>query len=202
MSKPTAIVYIDGLNLHRRLVQSNDSAAWVDYVKLIEIVLRDHQVIKVRLFTTNENFSNPASRQKYLNYMAKYGDRFQVHLGRFRTVVRIYPKHPSDNSIPDYLSYVKVRKTEEKGSDVALGSYMVFDAMNSSADCYVVLSSDTDFEPALRLLNDELNVEIGLICPTKFAPKIYRNIRLRIQLFLKPRHVKKAMVDLKSEAST
>lgn len=60
---------------------------------------------------------------------------------------------------------VKVKKTEEKGSDVALASHMVSDAATAKADLIVIVSTDSDFEPAIRLIQETLGVPVGFLSP-------------------------------------
>lgn len=52
MSKPTAIVYIDVLNLQRRLIDQVPIVKWVDYWKLVEIVLPSFDVLAVKVFVS------------------------------------------------------------------------------------------------------------------------------------------------------
>ncbi|MFP3467254.1 NYN domain-containing protein [Leifsonia sp. SIMBA_070] len=62
---------------------------------------------------------------------------------------------------------VKVRKTEEKGSDVNLASYMVFDACRDDADLYVLVSNDSDFVATLTILSEELDKKWALLSPVE-----------------------------------
>ena len=59
----------------------------------------------------------------------------------------------------------KVWKTEEKGSDVNLGSHLVRDAFQGRFDVAAVLSNDTDLVEPIRIVTEELNLPVGLLCP-------------------------------------
>lgn len=60
---------------------------------------------------------------------------------------------------------MKVFKSEEKGSDVNLASYLLLDAFRSDADTFVVLSNDTDLVEPLRIVKHELGKRTGALYP-------------------------------------
>jgi len=62
---------------------------------------------------------------------------------------------------------VRVRKTEEKGSDVNLASCMIFDASRDEADVYVLVSNDSDFAAMLGILTEEMGKRFGLFTPVE-----------------------------------
>lgn len=63
-----------------------------------------------------------------------------------------------------------MRKIEEKGSDVSLAAHMVSDALRGVADAYFLLSNDSDFVEALRIVRERSGSEIGLDVPTETSP--------------------------------
>lgn len=189
MSKPTAIVYIDGLNLHRRILKGIDVEFQVDFLELCKRILPKYEVKRVRLFTSKPRTINSAKFFTQVRNLVEHGEQFSLHLGRMKSVVRIYPLHNSKATSVTANKYAKVKKIEEKGTDVALGSFMVLDAARSEADCYFLLSSDTDFEPVLRILVEELGVSVGVICPTEALPKLFRNLKLESVIHLKSSHI-------------
>ena len=60
---------------------------------------------------------------------------------------------------------VAVIKTEEKGSDVNLATYLLVDAFRGDADNFVVVSNDSDLTEPLRIVKHELGRRIGLLNP-------------------------------------
>ena len=60
---------------------------------------------------------------------------------------------------------VKVRKIEEKGSDVNLAIQLVADAFQRRSEISVLLSNDSDQVGTLNLIKRELNQKIGIIFP-------------------------------------
>jgi hypothetical protein len=62
----------------------------------------------------------------------------------------------------------RVRKLEEKGSDVNLASRMIYDASQNEADLFVLLSNDSDYASMLKLLTNDLGQHFGLFSPNDF----------------------------------
>lgn len=60
---------------------------------------------------------------------------------------------------------VSIVKTEEKGSDVNLASWLVRDAFKNEFDVAVVVSNDTDLVEPIRIVRQEVGKPVGLICP-------------------------------------
>jgi len=65
-------------------------------------------------------------------------------------------------------------RTEEKGSDVNLATYLLMDAFQKRFDVAVVLTNDTDLVEPIRVVNQQLNKPVGLICP---GPIVARSLR-------------------------
>lgn len=168
--RPTAIVYIDGLNLYRQKIAYHPTLKWVNPLLLIQKMLPTHEIRLVRYFTARVKASatsehSPIRQAMYLRALGTLGDRLTIHEGTMRVDDRLYPVVPKRLDANGSLVTAKVRKIEEKGSDVALASYMVFDAATNPADVHVLLSSDSDFAPTLKILVTELGVATGLFSP-------------------------------------
>jgi len=189
MSKPTAIVYIDGLNLQRRLVERAPDVTWVDYVELSEILLPQFDIQMVRVFTSISASADPVYAKAFWKKLTDKHGNLEIYLGRISTVTRIYPVHPRAGEDSSKSATIKVRKLEEKGSDVALGYYMVFDAFTKTADLFALMSSDTDFEPTLKLLRDQLNLSIGVLCTTENMPKLFTRLEPNVVRYVRQSHI-------------
>lgn len=61
--------------------------------------------------------------------------------------------------------FAVVMKTEEKGSDVNLATYLLADAFRNDADCFVIISNDSDLTEPLRIVRHELGKVVGLLNP-------------------------------------
>lgn len=169
-NRPRAIIYVDGLNFYRQKIVHHPGTKWLNPVLLAENLLPSHEISLVRYFTarvkpsvTSENA--PIRQAIYLRALATLGDRLTIHEGTMRVDTRLYPVVPAALDGLGNKVLAKVKKVEEKGSDVALASYMIFDAATNPADVHILLSSDSDFAPTLRLLKKDLCVATGLFSP-------------------------------------
>ncbi len=85
-----------------------------------------------------------------------------VHLGHFLTsTVRM----PLASPVSGGPRTVEVIKTEEKGSDVNLATYLLADAFRADADTVVVVSNDSDLMEPIRLVSQELGYRVGILNP-------------------------------------
>jgi hypothetical protein len=67
--------------------------------------------------------------------------------------------------LPDGTVTVEVIKTEEKGSDVNLASYLLVDGMHGEYDQAIIVSNDSDLITPVRLARGELGKRVGILCP-------------------------------------
>lgn len=170
--RPTASVYVDGLNLYRRVLKGHPEDKWLDIAALAARLLPEYEIRRVRYFTAviktlpGADAQSPQRQQAYIRAL-KTLDGVSVHLGKFRIDRRVMPVHPTELLDDGSPRTVRVKKTEEKGSDVALASYLMLDAIRGDSDLYAVLSNDSDLVTPLRLVKNELGRDIGLLSPTE-----------------------------------
>jgi hypothetical protein len=62
---------------------------------------------------------------------------------------------------------VEVIKTEEKGSDVNIATYLLIDAFRRDSDLAVVVSNDSDLCEPIRIVKQEFGVPVALFIPHK-----------------------------------
>jgi hypothetical protein len=60
---------------------------------------------------------------------------------------------------------VRVIKTEEKGSDVNLASWLLWDAFNVPDFEAVVVTNDSDLATPIRMVKNQLHKKVGLLSP-------------------------------------
>ena len=79
---------------------------------------------------------------------------------------------------------VEVLKTEEKGSDVNLATYLLVDAFKKDCEKLVVLSNDSDLKTPIEYVRSQLGLCVGIFSPHKEksyalsqASDFYRPIR-------------------------
>lgn len=188
MGRKRAGVYVDGFNLYRRALDQRPECRWLDVRKLAELLLPDFDVVVVRYFTALVKFveggdpAAPARQQAYLRALATLPG-VSLHFGTFRSDRRWMASSPLELDETGAPRLVRVRKIEEKGSDVSLAAHLVCDALGETVDAVFIVSNDSDFVDALRLARERGGVEIGLISPTP-APA-------RSLLALRPEHVRR-----------
>src|SRR5437762_1904323 len=120
-----AYVYVDGFNLYYGCLK-NSPYKWLDLQKLCQFIFPHHEIAKIKYFTapvkirTNEQDQDKPNRQ-------------QIYLRALRTtpgleiIQGIFLTHKVQMMKADYSGYVKVIKTEEKGTDANIATHLIND---------------------------------------------------------------------------
>ncbi|MEN9993226.1 MAG: hypothetical protein RLY83_796 [Actinomycetota bacterium] len=172
MAKPTAIIYVDGLNLYRQCLSGKPDLKWLDIEKLCEQLLPTHEVLEIKYFSAliKEPINKPGSqlRQRiYLRALRAQIPSIKIYLGKIRVDTKRYPLVPLRFGEDGRAVTVKVQKLEEKGTDVSIASHMVLDAAQNRSSMVALISSDGDFAPTIQIIGERLNVATGLISPSQ-----------------------------------
>lgn len=61
--------------------------------------------------------------------------------------------------------YVKVVKTEEKGSDVNLAVHLINDGHKHDYEAAVLITNDSDLLEAVRIVREDLYLTVGILNP-------------------------------------
>lgn len=64
------------------------------------------------------------------------------------------------------LEKTPILRTEEKGSDVNLASFLLLDAFNRTFEKAVVVSNDSDLETPINLVKSEMKLEVHVVNPS------------------------------------
>lgn len=169
-SQPTANIYVDGFNLYRQKLQHHPDAKWLDLDALATLLIPTHAIKRIRYFTAmirpalGTDPRAPIRQQTYVRAL-RTNPKVTIHEGQYRNDARMMPALPITFDDAGRITRVKVRKTEEKGSDVNLASYLVFDACRDDADLFVLVSNDSDFAAMLTLVTRELDKNWALLSP-------------------------------------
>ena len=137
-------VYIDGFNLYY---------GWLDVSKLCSLLLPYHQINRIRYFTARVTSrpDDPLQPQRQENYLRALRTipNLSIHFGHFlSSTVRMPLAHPPVNG----PRTVEVIKTEGKGSDVNIATYMLVDAFNKDCEMSVLLSNDSDLKTPIEFV--------------------------------------------------
>jgi hypothetical protein len=158
-------VYVDGFNLYYGSLKGQPYK-WLNLEKMCELLLPNFEVQRVRYFTAlvkerPEDTQAPVRQSAYLRALSTL-PKVDVHLGSFLTKptrMRL--------AVPPLVGArtVEVIKTEEKGSDVNLATYLLVDAFRKDAEAFAVVSNDSDLTEPIRIVCHELGLVVGLLNP-------------------------------------
>lgn len=85
-----------------------------------------------------------------------------LHLGHFLShPTRLPLAHPQAGG----PRTAEVIKTEEKGSDVNLATYLLLDAFRADFEAAAVITNDSDLKERIRIVRAELNLPVGIVNP-------------------------------------
>jgi hypothetical protein len=147
-----ASFYIDGFNLYYRALKPNPSVKWLDLDALAR-ALRPGAVVTIRYFTARVTpVPDPGAQGRQKLYLQALGTlpNVSIHYGRFRTDPKSMPLVAP---VPGGPRFATVHKTEEKGSDVNLATFLLLDGFDGLYDEAVVISNDTDLREPIAQAN-------------------------------------------------
>jgi len=94
------------------------------------------------------------------------GDQLKIIKGHYNArPARAYKWDP--NKAARDCDRIDIWKLEEKRSDVALALHAYSDAIRNQVDQIVVVTNDSDFEPAMRMIREHTRAVIGLVAPIR-----------------------------------
>ena len=141
---------------------------WLDAAKLCSLLLPSHEINRIRYFTAPLNIrpDNPYQRQCQQTYLRVLQTipNLTIHYGHFLTNAVWMPlAQPSTDGPKTAL----VLKTEEKGTDVNLTTYMMADSLGGECEMVVLLSNDSDFKTPIEFLIGQLGMTVGVFNPQR-----------------------------------
>jgi hypothetical protein len=161
-----ANVYIDGFNLYYGALKGTNYK-WLDLGRLCRILLPKDEINHIRYFTAPVSArpndpQQPLRQDIYLQALTTIPN-LTVHLGRFLvSYPRMRLRQPKLG-----LHTVEVVKTEEKGSDVNLATYLLLDAFRQRCEVAVVITNDSDLTGPIAVVQRELGLPVGIINPQR-----------------------------------
>jgi len=156
-------IYIDGFNFYEGCVRGTQYK-WVDFHALFSNILNarsdDYQITHINYCTALVKNEGKQKRQRiYIRALTHHYRgvcKLNVLYGGFTK-----KSVPNPNPPPKYLKLPK-----EKRSDVNLATHMVHDAWLGEYECAVLVSNDSDFAEALKIVKDApLQKSVVLIVP-------------------------------------
>ncbi len=160
-------VYVDGFNLYYGCLQGTPYR-WLNIERLCQVMLqKDNLIQSVKYFTAPvkqryRTDRGPARQDLYLRALATL-PCVSICKGRFQ-------EHEVDMPLPGQWDgkpdMVRVVRTDEKLTDVALATALIVDAFKDDYDVAVVITNDADQKPAIEYVTQTLNYPVGVILPT------------------------------------
>jgi hypothetical protein len=83
----------------------------------------------------------------------------EIILGSFLSHEVMMPRSPIGSG------YVKVIKTEEKGSDVNIATHLLLDGFRNEYELAVVVSNDSDLLMPIQVVTEQFSKPVGLLNP-------------------------------------
>ncbi len=105
----------------------------------------------------------PVRQQLYLRALRTLPG-VSIHLGHFLSHEVMMPLVVTPGQ---RQQYVRVIKTEEKGSDVNLATHLLHDAHMGRFDVAVVVSNDSDLLEPIKIVREQLGKKVGILNPQK-----------------------------------
>jgi hypothetical protein len=167
----TVNVYVDGFNLYYGCLRGT-GYRWLDVGALSRRLVPGHPINRIRYFASRISArpdapDGRAHQDAYLSALATV-DGLSIHLGHFHSA---RARLPLADPPPGGPRMVEVIKTQEKGSDVNLATFLLLDAFRHESDISVVVSNDSDLEVPIKVLIRELNVPVGLVNPHRASKR-------------------------------
>lgn len=166
-------VYVDGFNLYYGCLK-NTPHKWLNLAELCRLSLPSHyHVQRIRYFTAlvRARPGNPlqdARQQTYIRAIQTL-PAVTVHYGEFlQSDIRMPLTNPPASGPRTAL----VTKTEEKGSDVNLATYLLMDAYEHDFEAAVIITDDSDLALPITIVRKRLHHHITVLSPRGKSRKL------------------------------
>jgi hypothetical protein len=168
-------VYVDGFNLYYGCLR-NTPYRWLNLAKLCKALLPKNDIHRIRYFTATVQPRpwDPQQQQRqeaYLRTLMTLPD-LTIHRGHFLTSIVTMPL---ESPPPGGPRTARVIKTEEKGSDVNLATFLLCDAFQNDYEVAVVISNDSDLVFPIRVARSVLGRGVIVLNPHKRPSVELRN---------------------------
>ena len=166
------LVYIDGYNLYYGLLKESPASKWLNLRALVAAMFKEkHEISSIKFFTarvrTYPHDIAAEERQKiYLQALASFGG-VEIIEG-FYSKKKIWLPHVNGKCKTceeSHAGMAHVVKLEEKRSDVNLAVTALVDAMRSDADCFVLVTGDSDQAGTVYALRHEFGKSVLVFNP-------------------------------------
>jgi hypothetical protein len=160
-------VYIDGFNFYYGCVKGTPYK-WLNFEALCQRIFPSHNIHRIRYFTARVHSpaNDPQKPQRQETYLRALQTIpcLTIHYGTFLShTVRMLLANPTSSG----SQLVDVIKTEEKGSDVNLATYLLVDGFAKDYEMAIVVSNDSDLIEPIKQVRQVLQLRVGILNPQK-----------------------------------
>jgi hypothetical protein len=175
-------VYVDGFNLYYGAVKGTPYK-WLNIRRMCELAFPKNEIAEIHYCTAivkDAPWDPQQSIRQQTFIRALETTTVEVHYGSFLSkVVRMPLATPPKKG----SRMVEVIKTEEKGSDVALGALLVAHGYQKRYEAAIVLSNDSDLVLPIKIVREELGLSVGIYNPhPQFSVELFRVATFRMQI--------------------
>jgi hypothetical protein len=164
-------VYVDGFNLYFGALKDHPELKWLDLSALAGRLLNPGDTVhRIRYFTARiDSRGDPRAPQRQETYLRalRTTPNLSIEYGQFKTTTKhqrlVNPRRKDPTR-------VEVYRTEEKGSDVNLATFLLWDAFEREGAVSLVISGDTDLVRPIELVVTELGRPVGVVNGTLNEP--------------------------------
>ncbi len=186
------IVYVDGFNLYYCALKGT-RFKWLNLHALCQAALpRSCDIAAINYYTARVSARRkptaPKDQNSYLTALSTIPN-LHVFFGRFQVTntsmflaqpLEFLPPGPTPHPAPEFI---RVVKTEEKGSDVNLGVHLVRDGLMGVYEHAAIVTNDTDLKEPLRIVVQELKLPVTLLTPVVHPSKDLQNLATHVRHF-------------------
>ena len=161
-------IYVDGFNLYYGALKGTPYK-WLDLSQLARNFLGGMgNIVKIRYFTAKV-YPPPWDpdiniRQEIYLRALQTLPNLEIHYGKFKPRTRrgFYLSGPG-RCLACKGELVEIEAPEEKGSDVNLAAYLIYDAARDLYDTAWVVSNDSDLATPIRLVRGYFKKRVGIV---------------------------------------
>lgn len=163
-------VYVDGFNLYYCTVK-HTPYKWLDLLRLCTNLFPTKTIDKIKYFSAKVAGvpwdPGAPTRQDFYWRALRTIPNLEIIKGNFVSWPRYLPQFPFVYDKNGRARKVRVLRTEEKGSDVNLAAYLVYDNCVKEADESIVISNDSDLTEAIELVTVKLKRTVIVVNPNR-----------------------------------
>lgn len=162
-SKSKTIIYIDSWNLYYGSLNKRGLGfKWINLESWLQKIFPNNDIQKIKFFTAKSS--------------GKYDPTKPIRQDTFFRALKTLPKleiiegtfiFNTKSILTTTGNRVLADIPEEKGTDVNLAVHLVNDAHNKKFETAIIVSNDSDFAEAVRIVTQELHLKVGILSPFK-----------------------------------